>query len=141
MSDLMKQPENRNIRRLGIIINLIALSYIVITWAINPGEKTRMGLLLSGGFALLILLFTYYYSFWRTNLWTYTHKRINMLDERELAENNRALRFAYSVFTVIVLIILLYFVLSTAVLSIIPVAGMIYLAHILPAVYLGWIKK
>ena len=137
----MKQPENRMIRRIGIIINLIALSYIVITWAINPGEKTRLGLLLSGGFAMLILLFTYYYSFWRTNLWRYTHTRVNKLNERELVENNQALRFAYSAFTVIVLFMLMYYVLSPAVLSIVPVAGMIYLAHILPAVYLGWTKK
>ena len=127
--------------RTGILLNLLALAFLVLSWTGNPVNKTRIGLIITGAFALVVLLYTYYFTYWQTGLWKFTHTTGNKLDEREYYLNNQALRFSYSIFTVVVLIYLLYSVLSKKVLHIIPVAGLIYFAHILPAVYLGWRRK
>ncbi len=127
--------------RTGIVLNLLALAFLVLSWTTIPVNKTKIGLIVTGIFALLVLLYTYYYSFWQTGLWKFTHTIVPKLDEREYAISNRALRFAYSIFTIVVLAYLLFSVLTKKMPHIIPVVGLIYLAHILPAVYLGWRRK
>ena len=129
--------QNPNLRIL-IIANLVALSYIVLSWELFQDNHTDTLVLIAQGMSLATLLITYYAAFWHTGLWKYTHRKVDQLDERELAENDRALRFAYSSFTVLVLALLLIYVLADISLTIIPVVSLIYLAHILPAVYLGW---
>ena len=98
--------------RTGIVINLLALAFLVLSWTTNPVNKTKIGLIVTGVFALLVLLYTYYYSFVQTGLWKFTHTVVPKLDEREYALNNRALRFAYSIFTIVVLAYLLYSVIT-----------------------------
>jgi len=127
--------------RTGIVLNLLALAFLVLSWTTNPINKTKIGLIITGIFALMVLLYTYYYSFWQTGLWKFTHTLVSRLDESEYAANNRALRFAYSIFSIVVLVYLLFIILAKKMPHIIPVAGLIYFAHILPAVYLGWTRK
>ncbi len=130
---------NSSIRlKTGIVLNLLSLAFLVLSWSTNSYTKTKLGLIITCLFALLVLLYTYYYSFWQTGLWKFTHKIVPKLDEREYAVNNRALRFAYSVFTIVVLALLMYYALTKTLPHMVPVAGLIYFAHILPAVYLGW---
>lgn len=140
MKDLLQKPEKKSSLRIGIIINLAALFYLIFTWSYKWDDRSQLWLLVSGGVALVILLFTYFTNFGLTGLWRYTHLRVKDLDERELVENNRALRFAYSIFGITVLLLLGYFAVSEIVPSIIPVVAMLYFAHILPGVYLGWTK-
>jgi len=127
--------------KIGIVLNLLALAFLVLSWTVNPVNNTRLGLAITGIFALSVLVYTYYYSFVQTGLWRFTHTVVPKLDEREYALTNRALRFAYAVFTVVVLAYLLFSVLSKKLPHIIPVVSLIYFAHILPAVYLGWKRK
>jgi hypothetical protein len=122
----------------GIVLNLIALTFLVLGWTTNLINTTNTGLIITSVFALLVLLYSYYYSFWQTGLWKFTHSVVPKLNEKEYALSSRALRFAYSVFTIVVLAFLLYSVLTKKLPHIIPVVSLIYFAHILPAVYLGW---
>ena len=122
----------------GIVLNLLALAFLVITWSTNNPSRTKIGLIITGVFALCVLLYTYYYSFIQTGLWKFTHKVVPKMDEREYAVNNRALRFSYGIFSIVVLVYLFLCVLNKRIPHIIPVVGLIYFAHILPAVYLGW---
>ena len=101
-------------------------------------NKTKIGLIITVVFALLVLLYTYYYSFWYSGLWKETHTFIPAVFKQKNQESTRALRFAYSVFTIVVLVFLLYCTLAKRLPHIVTVAGLIYFAHILPAVYLGW---
>ena len=126
--------------RIPIVSNLAAIMYIIIRWELNPLARTSTWFLITVGLALFILLLTYYICFWRTGLWKYTHEKVDKLDERELAENNSALRFSYSVFSILVLTMMLIYVLAEVTISIIPVVLLIYLAHVLPGVYLGFRK-
>ena len=141
MENLMQKPEKKSNLRIGIIINMLALFFLILSWSVKWEDRAQIWLLISGGAALFILLFTYFVNFGLTGLWNYTHKKIKDLDERELAENNRALRFSYSVFSIMVLLLFGYFAVSESVPNIIPIGGMLYFAHILPGVYLGWTRK
>jgi len=124
--------------RSGILINLVALGFIVLSFTGNTLNKSKIGLIITGIFALVVLLYTYYYSFWQTGLWRETHTIIPGIVSRKSQYSINALRFAYSLFTIIVLVLLLYYSINKTLPHIVTVAGLIYLAHILPAVYLGW---
>ncbi len=137
----MKDSKQSPNLRILIIANLVALSYIILSWELFKDNQADTLVLIAQGMSLATLLITYYAGFWHNGLWKYTHKKVDQLDERELAENDRALRFAYSSFTVFVLALLLIYVLLEISLTIIPVVSLIYLAHILPAVYLGWRQR
>ncbi len=122
----------------GIVLNILSLGFLFFSMTVNNPSKSKIGLIITMVFALCVLLYTYYYSFVQTGLWKYTHKGVPKMDEREYADTNRALRFSYAVFTVTVLVYLLYCVLRNKVPHILPVVSFIYFAHILPAVFLGW---
>ena len=122
----------------GIVLNLLSLGFLFVSMTTKNPVGSKLALIITLVFALCVLLYTYYYSFVQTGLWKYTHKIVPKMDEREYADNNRALRFSYSVFTVTVLVFLMYCALRSIVPHILPVVSFIYFAHILPAVFLGW---
>jgi len=129
---------NRLRLRSGIVINLVALGFIILSFTDKNYSRGKLWLIITAIFALLVLIYTYYYSFSQTGLWRETHTIIPGKSQLTTGERARALSFAYSVFTIILIVFLLYQVLSKTIPHIAAVAGLIYLAHILPAVYLGW---
>ena len=64
------------------------------------------------------------------------------LDEREVSVVLNGLKYSYSIFT-ITIIILLYVVafLNLQIFDVMFAGGLLYLAHILPAVVIGWYEK
>ena len=124
--------------RAGITINLVALGFIIFSFLDKTYNTSQAWLIITAIFALLVLIYTYYYSFSQTGLWKETFTIIPVKSELPSDSRLKAVRFAYSVFTIIIMIFLVYQVASKTVPHIAAVAGLVYLAHILPAVYLGW---
>lgn len=125
----------------GIVLNIVSLAFIVLSWSASPVNRSKMGLIVTGIFALLVLIYTYYYSFWQSGTWNFAYRSIKNHDHSEYAISIRALRFAYIIFAILVLVYLIYLVPGKNTPQIIPIVGLIYFAHILPGVYIGWKTK
>ena len=77
----------------------------------------------------------------KTGLWKFTHKSLDKLDEREVLLTSKSLRYAYSIFTIIVLGLLLSFSVIERQINIVLVVSLILVAHILPASVIAWTQK
>jgi heme/copper-type cytochrome/quinol oxidase subunit 2 len=77
----------------------------------------------------------------RTGLWTFVHRPIGKLDERELMQGNTTLRIAYSIFSMVVLLFLLAVAVFGFEVDIVMVVVLLLLAHILPASIIAWTGK
>lgn len=113
-----------------IIINYIALIGLNLSFYILMGEsKSPNPLVVSLG----LLLVTYFTGYIRPDLWKFVHTKFNKLDEREVQILLRALRTGYSIFAIIVVLLLYLFYFLNEPLNVVFIASLIYLAHVLPA--------
>ena len=129
-------------RKWLISINLITLCGTIIFFELfkemfKTAERT---LFLVGILAvlLLIIIVTYYIVFYKTRLWHLVHISDKKLDERELQVTNTGLKYAYAIFTVTVLVAIYWHAIAEINVNGLTAAGLLYLAHILPATVIGW---
>ena len=127
-------------RKWLISINLITLCATIIFFEVfkemfKTAERT---LFLVGILAvlLLIIIVTYYIVFYKTRLWHLVHISDKKLDERELQVTNTGLKYAF--FTVTVLVAIYWHAIAEINVNGLTAAGLLYLAHILPATVIGW---
>lgn len=125
-----------------ISINLITLCGTIIFYELfkelfKTAERT---LFLGGILAVLLLLIiaSYYYVFYKTRLWHLVHISDKELDERELQVTNTGLKYAYVIFTVTALVVIYWHNIAEINVNGLTAAGLLYLAHILPATVIGW---
>ena len=88
-----------------------------------------------------LFLVSFIVTFIKTGLWGFIHKPLKKLDEREIAVTSKSLRYAYSIFTVVVLFILLSIAITNLQVDVVLVASLILFAHILPASVIAWTEK
>ncbi len=87
---------------------------------------------------IALLIWSFVIVFWKTGMWNIVHYD-KKLDERENAQVLEALRLAYSIFSILVLfVIYVVAVIDRSPITVIGAAGILYLAHTLPAAVLGW---
>lgn len=98
--------------------------------------------------SLLIVLATFFLLFVRTGLWRLTHTGTNSLDEREIEITHQALRYSYSWFSIVCLVIIFTHAVAYRLLpnvdfaiSVPLAASLLYLAHTLPGAVLAWREK
>ena len=92
-------------------------------------------------YLLIVFITSLVSTFFKTGLWKFTHKPLNNLDEREIELTSKSLRYAYSLFTVIVLLLLLSFSVINKPLNIVLVVSLILVAHKLPVSVIAWTEK
>ena len=63
------------------------------------------------------------------------------MDEREIALTSKSLRYAYGIFAVVILILLLSLAITDTPIDVVLVASLILFAHILPASVIAWTEK
>ena len=134
----MKQNKSQTNRKIGVVINLASLLVLMIISEYTDKYDRNTVLIIVGFAALILILISFIFTYWKTKLWHFVHKPIRKLDERELQITGNLLRIAYAIFTVIALSVLLLFSLMEMQVSIITVAALIYFAHILPATVIAW---
>jgi len=125
-------------RKWLISINLITLCATIIFYELFV--RTNRTVFLGGILAALLLLIivTYYYGFYKTRLWHLVHVSDKELDERELQVTNTGLKYAYAIFTVSALVVVWWHNIAETHVNGLTAAGLLYLAHILPATVIGW---
>jgi len=134
----MTQNKSNTNRKIGVVINMTSLLVLMIISEYTFKYDRNTVLLIIGLAALVLILISFIFTYWKTRLWHFVHKPIRKLDERELQITGNLLRIAYAIFTVIALSILLLSSLMEMQVSIVTVSALIYFSHILPATVIAW---
>ena len=128
-------------RRVGVILTLLSLCSMVIIFEYCKIEQRNNTFIAIEIIPLIIFLVSFIVTFIKTGLWGFIHKPLKKLDEREIALTSKSLRYAYSIFTVVTLFLLLSFAITQTQIDVVLVASLILFAHILPASYIAWTEK
>lgn len=136
--ELRKSIKNR---RVGVILTYISLLSIVLIFEYCNIRKWTNILITIEIISIVVLLFSFVFTYLKTGLWRFIHKPLKKLDEREIVLTSKSLRYAYGIFTVIILFLLLSFEIINMSLNIVIIVSLILFAHILPASILAWTEK
>ncbi|MFC2088211.1 hypothetical protein ACFLSX_01290 [Calditrichota bacterium] len=89
--------------------------------------------------SVIMLFVSFLKAFIKTSFWKMVHTSNQNLDEREKQIVLNALKYSYSIFTVICLVIIYVFaVVKPDFVDVVLAGGLLYLAHTLPATIVGW---
>ena len=135
----MTAKNYRTRNRYWIIITYLNLLALLVFF--NTGRSYHWPLftvIFSSGL-LVIFLISFIRTFIKTGFWSMVHTSPDNLDERELQVNLNSLKYAYSIFTILCLIIVYIFALTEFLqIDIVLAGGLLILAHTLPAAIAGW---
>jgi len=133
---------NREKRRLMVILNFFFLLLLWVGFYLSRLLGYPIPLLILAGSGLILLIISFLQLYIKTGLWSLVHSSFSKLDERQIQSIYKALRFSYSIFTILILIVIYSnFVLGIAFIDAVLGIILIYLAHILPAAILAWTEK
>ena len=145
----MKPDSARQRRRSLVTVNYLFLVVMNVCFYVVYHYRDMTHLVdVLGLSALALVALTFYRVHAKSGLWKLTHSCTDDLDERELQQVHTALRYAYSIFTVLCLLILLAHAVLfrlvptvTFVITVPLVGSLIYLAHTLPGSILAWTES
>jgi hypothetical protein len=87
----------------------------------------------------MMFVLSFINAFIKSKLWKFVHSSDTDLDEREILVVLTSLKYAYSVFTILCLIIIYGFALAAqGPIDVLTAGALLYLAHTLPASIIGW---
>ena len=137
----MELRKSKRKRRSGVILTYLFLAGLVLIFEYCKNSLwTSLSIIIEIVLFLgLIICFTLFYV--RTELWSFIHRPMKKLDEREIALTSKSLRYAYAIFTVVILSVLLSLALLTSTINVVMVAALILFAHLLPASVIAWTEK
>ena len=128
-------------KRFGVVTTLVSLfgAAFIFEYAISHQWSVQLSII---EFVMLGVFFiSFIFTFLKTGLWKFTHKPLDVLDEREMKLTSKSLRYAYMIFSIIVLALLLAFSVLDRPLSVVLVVALILFAHLLPASFIAWTEK
>ncbi len=128
-------------RRIGVIFTLLSLCSMLIIFEYCKIEQRDSRIIAIEIIPFIIFIVSFMLTFIKTGLWGFIHKPLKKLDEREIALTSKSLRYAYSIFTVVTLALLLALALTHTPIDVVLVATLILFAHLLPASYIAWTEK
>lgn len=136
---MSKQNLTKSRWGIGLHYLSILLILFIMEW-INRFDSD-FSPLMNGLIILLLILYwmiSSYRIYWKTKWWKYVHQKSDKYDEREIKSIGEAMRLSYSVFVIVIGLILLIYSIVEWSLNGLFVAFLIYFAHILPASILKW---
>ena len=124
--------------RIMLAVNYLSLFSVVgLFHGLNNAEASPY-LYLWELLPIALLIWSFVIVFWRSGMWNMVHYD-KKFDERENAQVLEALRLAYGIFSILVLLVIyVAAVIDRGPITVIGAAGLLYLAHTLPAAVLGW---
>ena len=138
----MKKQKSRKQNRIWILLNFIVLIAGMLLFYTVKIYHWPLSYLLFEVVLLSIFLISFYKAFIVTKFWKMTHTSSKNLDEREMQVVLNALKYSYSIFTIICLFIIYGFAIAEyKPIDIVLAGGLLYLAHALPAAIIGWKEK
>jgi len=137
----MEMKKSIKKRRIGVIFTLLSLCSMVLIFEYCKIEQRDSAIIAIEIIPIIIFIVSFILTFIKTGLWGFIHKPLKKLDEREIALTSKSLRYAYGIFTVVTLILLLSLAITYTQIDVVLVASLILFAHILPASYIAWTEK
>ena len=138
----MEENKTKYPWRLSLIVNFTSILLLIIVFEILKKTGPDNWLVFLEILFLAIAIVSFMYAFVMTGLYKFTHRKYSTLDEREVQVVNKALRYSYSIFTILVLVIIyVYAIFENGPIDVVIAAGLLYFAHMLPAGILGWNQK
>lgn len=137
----MSEHKSITFARWSVLMTLLSMIGVITSFELGVNIGWSVFLKIASIVFLALLFISYPLGFVRTGLWNFTHRRINELDEREMQLTGKSLRIAYSVFSIIVLVILYVFALLEIKVSVVLAAGLLLFAHMLPSAVIVFSEK
>jgi len=128
-------------RRLGVVVTFLTLLGVVFVFEYGVTEQWNNILKIVEIGLIIVFVISFVVTYVKTGLWKFTHKSLDKLDEREVLLTSKSLRYAYGIFTIMVLGLLLSFSVIGRPINIILVVSLILVAHILPASVIAWTER
>ena len=116
-----------------MLMNYLSLILIVITFQYLKDVEWTWVFVVLEVFFIVLFAISLYYSYIKTGTWSFVHRSLEKLDERELKIVGKASRLSYAVFTIIALLIMMVLSVTEWRINMVFTAAMIYFSHILPA--------
>ena len=137
----MKNKKTIIKRRIGVILTYLSLLIIDLVFEYCKIYQLTYVLGIIGIIAFVVFVTSFVTTYLKSGLWKFIHKPLKQLDEREIILTSNSLRYAYSIFTIFVLVLLLVFAITEIYVDIVLVVSLILFAHILPASVIAWTEK
>jgi hypothetical protein len=135
-------------RRIGVVINFGSLLTLLAFFFVAKFGGGTIITVVGMSATLIAIIISFIYVFAKTGLWRLVHTKVDKLDERQVLITHESLRYSYSIFSIICLIVILTsellkeFVMHGINIPLVPVfAVLLYLAHTLPASIIAWKEK
>ena len=138
----MEQQNFRKQNRYWILLNYLSLIAALVFFYTGKYFQWPIFSVIFEIGSLAIFIFSFFRAFIKTKLWKLVHTSYKNLDEREMQVVLNSLRYAYSIFAIICLIIIYAFAIAEYhPIDVLLAGGLLYLAHTLPAAIAGWNEK
>ena len=138
----MENQKLRKQNKIWILINYLSLITGILLFYIVKIYHLPLTILWFEIGIIAVLLVSFYKAFIITKFWKMVHTSSKNLDERETQVVLNALRYAYSIFAIICLIIIYAFAITEHLpIDVVLAGGLLYFAHTLPVVIVGWNEK
>ena len=129
-------------RKLWIVINYLSIILVLGFFYICKYYGWPIFAIVGGAASLILLIFSFVKVFVKTQLWKLAHTSNKNLDERQLQVMLSSLKYSYSAFTIITLVIIYGFAIAEqGPIDVVIAACLLYFAHTLPAAIVGWKEK
>jgi len=133
---------SRKYRRIGVIVSFLALFMIVSIFEYYVSiHKWDSFFIIVESSLITIFTVSIILTYFKTGLWSFTHKSLEKLDEREISLMSKSLRKSYAIFTVSVLFLIMLNSLAGFSVHMVTVAALILFSHIVPASVIAWSEK
>ena len=137
-----KKSMSMQTRRFWIIINYLSIIFLLSFFYTGKYFNWTVLVLIGEAASLLLFIVSFIKGFINTKLWRMSHTSSKNLDERQLQVLLNSLKYSYSIFTIITLIIIYGFaVAELGPIDVVLAGCLLYMAHTLPAAIIGWNEK
>jgi hypothetical protein len=135
--------ENQKLKnRLWITLNLISLIALIVFFYLGKFSKWQIIYISTETLSIALFITSFYLGFIKTNFWKLVHSKSQNLDEREISVVLTGLKYSYSTFTILCIgTVYIFAFMDFQFIDVVFAAGLLYLAHILPAAVVGWNEK
>ena len=138
----MEQQNFRKANRYWILLHYFSLiSVLVFFYTGKYLHWPIVTVIFEIGF-LVIFIISFIRAFINTKFWKLVHTSTKSLDEREMQVILNALKYAYSIFAIICLVIIYAFAIAEyQPIDVLLAGALLLFAHTLPAAVVGWKEK
>ena len=123
----------------AVVINYVSLiSMLVIFYVVKILDCNKFFLILEI-VPLIAIIISFNFAFGKSGLWKLVHRSQKQLDERELQIVHKAIKYSYTIFVIISLVLIYLFAVAEGrPIDVLLAASLIYLAHTLPAAVIAF---